>query len=138
MSRPVVGLPLRHKRGLVGRFAAGLPRAKEETSASAYGRMRPNPMERASHPRHIALPARRCVRARQEKPLMNPMLWLVAGGILGWLANIEMGTDRRGSLALNVASGVIGALVAGGLLTLPLEPDAVRSGDLSLGALLVA
>ena len=69
---------------------------------------------------------------------MNPMLWLVAGGILGWLANIEIGTDRRGSLALNVASGAVGALLAGSLLTLPLEPDALRSADLSLGALLVA
>ena len=69
---------------------------------------------------------------------MNPMLWLVAGGILGWLANAEIGTDRRGSLALNVASGAIGALAAGSLLTLSLEPDAVRSSDLSLGALLLA
>ncbi len=69
---------------------------------------------------------------------MNPMLWLVAGGILGWLANIEMGADRRGSLALNVVSGAAGALVAGSLLALPFEPGAMRSGELSVGALFVA
>jgi uncharacterized membrane protein YeaQ/YmgE (transglycosylase-associated protein family) len=68
---------------------------------------------------------------------MNPMLWLVAGGVLGWLANNEMGADRRSSLARNVLAGVVGALLAGALLT-PLEPDAVGSTDLHLGALLVA
>lgn len=69
---------------------------------------------------------------------MNPMLWLVAGGILGWLANVEMGADRRGSLALNVACGILGALIAGSLLVLPFDPEAVRSGELSVGSLLVA
>ena len=69
---------------------------------------------------------------------MNPMLWLVAGGILGWLANIEMGADRRRSLALNVLAGVAGALVAGTLLTSPLEPETLGASDLSVGGLLVA
>jgi len=66
------------------------------------------------------------------------MLWLVAGAVLGWLANMEMGADRRTSLALNVLAGAAGALVAGALLTSPLEPGALGSGDLSLGGVLVA
>jgi uncharacterized membrane protein YeaQ/YmgE (transglycosylase-associated protein family) len=69
---------------------------------------------------------------------MNPMLWLLAGAILGWLANMEMGGDRGSSLAVNVAAGAAGALLAGSLITLPFEPDTLASGDLSLGTLLVA
>ena len=69
---------------------------------------------------------------------MNPMLWLLAGAILGWLANMEMAGDRGASLAINVAAGAVGSLLAGSLITLPFEPDTLLAGDLSLGALLVA
>ena len=69
---------------------------------------------------------------------MNPMLWLLAGAILGWLANMEMAGDRGASLAINVAAGAVGSLLAGSLITLPFEPDTLVSGDLSLGTLLVA
>ena len=66
---------------------------------------------------------------------MNPLLWLAAGGIL---ANIEMGADRRRSLALNVLVGVAGALVAGMVLSSPVESETLTSSDLSVGALLIA
>ena len=69
---------------------------------------------------------------------MNPMLWLLAGAVLGWLVNVEMAGDRGRALALNVAAGAAGALLAGTLITVPFEPDAVISGELNLGALLVA
>lgn len=69
---------------------------------------------------------------------MNPMLWLLAGALLGWLANIEMAADRRMSLALNVAAGVAGALLAGLLVTLPFDADALVTTEWSLGSLLVA
>ena len=68
---------------------------------------------------------------------MNPMVWLLAGGVLGWLANIELGSDRRSGLGLNVVAGAIGASLAG-LLLVPLQPDAVASSELSVGALMVA
>jgi uncharacterized membrane protein YeaQ/YmgE (transglycosylase-associated protein family) len=68
---------------------------------------------------------------------MNPMLWLVAGSLLGWLANLEMGADRRSSLTLNVLAGVTGSLLAGTLLA-PFEPDALAASEVNLGALLVA
>ena len=69
---------------------------------------------------------------------MNPMLWLLAGAILGWLATIEMAADRRLSLALNVAAGIAGALLAGSLVTLPFEPETMGSSDWNLGSLLMA
>jgi uncharacterized membrane protein YeaQ/YmgE (transglycosylase-associated protein family) len=69
---------------------------------------------------------------------MNPMLWLLSGTILGWLATIEMAADRRLSLALNVAAGIAGALLAGSLVTLPFEPEALSSSEWNLGSLLMA
>ena len=69
---------------------------------------------------------------------MNPMLWLLAGAILGWLATIEMAADRRLSLALNVAAGIAGAMLAGSLVTMPFEPETMSSSDWNLGSLLMA
>jgi len=69
---------------------------------------------------------------------MNPMLWLLAGALLGWLANIEMAADRRLSLALNVGAGIAGAVLAGALVALPFESVALEWGELSLGSLLMA
>jgi uncharacterized membrane protein YeaQ/YmgE (transglycosylase-associated protein family) len=69
---------------------------------------------------------------------MNPMLWLLAGAILGWLATIEMAADRRLSLALNVVAGVAGALLAGWLVTLPFAPEILSSSEWDIGSLLVS
>jgi uncharacterized membrane protein YeaQ/YmgE (transglycosylase-associated protein family) len=48
---------------------------------------------------------------------MNFILWLIIGGILGWIASLIMGTDEQQGVFLNIVVGVIGALLAGFLLT---------------------
>ena len=48
---------------------------------------------------------------------MNFVLWLIIGGILGWIASLIMGTDEQQGVFLNIVVGVIGALLAGFLLT---------------------
>lgn len=46
---------------------------------------------------------------------MALLLWLVIGGLAGWLASIIMGTDERQGLLMDIIVGVLGA-VAGGFL----------------------
>ena len=46
--------------------------------------------------------------------MMNLILWLVFGALVGWLAGLVM-NDREGT-PLNIVIGIIGALI-GGLLT---------------------
>lgn len=43
--------------------------------------------------------------------LLQILLWLVIGGIIGWLAGIIMGS--RGSLLSNIILGIVGAVVGG-------------------------
>ena len=45
--------------------------------------------------------------------MINFILWLVLGGVIGWIASVIMGTDARQGAFLNIVVGVIGALVAG-------------------------
>ncbi len=69
---------------------------------------------------------------------MNPVIWLVVGGFLGWLTSIEVGPDRPQGRALNVVAGAFGALCAGCLLSASFGLDVVRSGEFSLGGLFEA
>lgn len=44
---------------------------------------------------------------------MNFIIWLVIGGIIGWLASIVMRTDGQQGIILNVIVGIIGAFIGG-------------------------
>ncbi len=46
---------------------------------------------------------------------MGLILWLIIGGVIGWLASIIMRTDAQQGIFLNIVVGVVGAFI-GGLL----------------------
>jgi len=44
---------------------------------------------------------------------MGIIIWLVVGGIVGWLASLIMRTDGQQGIILNVVVGIVGAVFAG-------------------------
>jgi uncharacterized membrane protein YeaQ/YmgE (transglycosylase-associated protein family) len=64
--------------------------------------------------------------------MINLIIWLVAGGVIGWLAGIVM-HDRAGLLT-NVVIGIVGALLAGFLLNRP----TINQSIFNLNALVVS
>jgi uncharacterized membrane protein YeaQ/YmgE (transglycosylase-associated protein family) len=69
---------------------------------------------------------------------MNLILWLVIGGLLGWVASMIMGTNARQGIILNVVVGIVGAFL-GGLLLAPLfGTGTINQSDFSIGSLLVS
>ena len=44
---------------------------------------------------------------------MSFILWIVIGGIIGWLASIVMRTDGQQGLFLNIIVGIVGAFISG-------------------------
>lgn len=44
---------------------------------------------------------------------MGIIIWLIVGGIVGWLASLVMRTDAQQGIVLNIVVGVIGAVIAG-------------------------
>ena len=48
--------------------------------------------------------------------LVSILVWLIVGGVAGWLAGLIMGSS--GSVLSNIVLGIIGAVVAGFLLPL--------------------
>jgi uncharacterized membrane protein YeaQ/YmgE (transglycosylase-associated protein family) len=63
------------------------------------------------------------------------LIWLVIGGVLGWLASIVMHTDAQQGVLLNVVVGIIGAMLGGILLAPMLGVGTINDGDYSIASL---
>ena len=44
---------------------------------------------------------------------MGIILWLVVGGVIGWLASMVMRTDAQQGILLNIVVGIVGAFIGG-------------------------
>ena len=68
---------------------------------------------------------------------MGIIVWLVVGGVVGWLASIVMRTDGQQGLLLNVVVGIVGALLAGFVVS-PLLGIATINQGISIETFLVS
>jgi len=44
---------------------------------------------------------------------MNLIIFLIVGGVIGWLASIVMRTDAQQGIILNIVVGIIGSFIGG-------------------------
>ena len=71
--------------------------------------------------------------------MINFILWLVFGALVGWLASLVMRTDAQQGSLMNIVVGIIGAFIGGLVFSfLGLGGSNINSSDFSLGALLVS
>jgi uncharacterized membrane protein YeaQ/YmgE (transglycosylase-associated protein family) len=68
--------------------------------------------------------------------MVNFIVWLIVGAVIGWVATSLMG--RREGLLLNIVVGIVGAFVAGIVLTPYLGIGTINQNDFSLPALVVS
>jgi uncharacterized membrane protein YeaQ/YmgE (transglycosylase-associated protein family) len=69
---------------------------------------------------------------------MNLIIWLVVGGLIGWIASMLMRTDSQQGILLNVVVGIVGAFLGGWLLAPMLGTGTINSSDFSLSGLIVS
>ncbi|WP_395404792.1 GlsB/YeaQ/YmgE family stress response membrane protein [Pseudoduganella sp. UC29_106] len=69
---------------------------------------------------------------------MNFIIWIVIGGIIGWLASLVMKTDAQQGLFMNVVVGIIGALLGGWLLSPLFGAGTINADDFSVMSLVVS
>ena len=65
--------------------------------------------------------------------MINLILWLLFGALVGWLASIVMRTDGQQGALLNIVVGIIGAMIGGFLFGGP-----TINNNFNLTALLVS
>ena len=69
---------------------------------------------------------------------MNFLIWLVVGGIIGWVASMIMKTDGQQGIFLNVIVGIVGAFLGGMLISPLVGVPSINQNAFSLGAMLVS
>jgi uncharacterized membrane protein YeaQ/YmgE (transglycosylase-associated protein family) len=70
--------------------------------------------------------------------MLNIIVWLIVGGLVGWVASILMHTNAQQGILLNVIVGIVGAFIAGYVLTPFLGISTINQNNFSLPALLVS
>jgi uncharacterized membrane protein YeaQ/YmgE (transglycosylase-associated protein family) len=68
---------------------------------------------------------------------MGILVWLIVGGVVGWLASIIMRTDAQQGILLNVIVGIVGALLAGFIVSPMIGVGTINEG-ISLATFLVS
>jgi len=68
---------------------------------------------------------------------MGILVWLIVGGVCGWLASIIMRTDAQQGMLLNVVVGIVGALLAGFIISPMVGVGTINEG-ISLATFLVS
>ena len=69
---------------------------------------------------------------------MNIIVWLVIGGVIGWVASLIMKTDGQQGIFLNIVVGIVGAVVGGWVISPLVGSATINQGDLSLSGLAVS
>lgn len=69
---------------------------------------------------------------------MNFIIWIVVGGLIGWIASIIMKTDGQQGLFLNIVVGLIGALIGGWLISPLVGAGTINDGAFNFASLLVS
>jgi uncharacterized membrane protein YeaQ/YmgE (transglycosylase-associated protein family) len=69
---------------------------------------------------------------------MNLIIWLVIGGVIGWVASMIMKTDAQQGIILNVVVGIVGALIGGWVISPLIGAGTINQSDFSLAGLFVS
>lgn len=70
--------------------------------------------------------------------MTNLIIWLVVGGVLGWLASIVMRTDAQQGVILNIVVGIVGAALGGWFLSPLIGAPTINQNVFSPASLLVS
>lgn len=69
---------------------------------------------------------------------MGFILWLVIGGVVGWLASLVMRRDASQGIFLNIVVGIIGSVLGGWLISPLIGAPSINSGEISAASLFVS
>jgi uncharacterized membrane protein YeaQ/YmgE (transglycosylase-associated protein family) len=69
---------------------------------------------------------------------MGLIVLLVVGGLIGWVASMIMRTDGQQGIFLNIVVGIVGAALAGFLITPLIGGAPITAGVISIQSVLVS
>ena len=69
---------------------------------------------------------------------MNFIVWLVVGGLIGWVASMVMKTNAQQGVILNIVVGIVGAFLGGWLISPLVGVPSINQDAFSVGAMAVS
>ena len=69
---------------------------------------------------------------------MGLIILLVVGGLIGWVASMIMRTDGQQGVFLNIVVGIVGAVLAGFIVTPLIGGVPITSGEIGVQSVLVS
>lgn len=69
---------------------------------------------------------------------MNLIILLVVGGVIGWIASMIMKTDAQQGIILNVVVGIVGAVLAGFIITPLIGGASITDGAINIQSILIS
>lgn len=70
--------------------------------------------------------------------MVNFLLWIIVGAVIGWAASVIMKTNNRQGLIADIIVGIVGAFVGGYFLSPLFNVSTINEGNFSIPALLVS
>jgi len=70
--------------------------------------------------------------------MINFIIWIVAGALVGWVASLIMRTNKRQGLIADIIVGIVGAFVGGYFLSPLFNVTTINQSNFSIPALLVS
>jgi uncharacterized membrane protein YeaQ/YmgE (transglycosylase-associated protein family) len=70
--------------------------------------------------------------------MINFLIWIIAGGFIGWLASLIMRTNSRQGTIVDIVVGIVGAFLGGYFLSPLFNISTINEGNYSIPALLVS
>ena len=67
---------------------------------------------------------------------MGFVIWLIVGGVIGWVASMIMRTDAQQGVVLNVVVGVVGSMLGAWLIAPMFGSGTINRGDFSATGLM--
>ena len=70
--------------------------------------------------------------------MINFLIWIIVGAVIGWIASLIMKTNGRQGLIADIIVGIVGAFIGGYFLSPIFNVGTINEGDFSIPALLVS
>jgi len=70
--------------------------------------------------------------------MINFIIWIILGALIGWIASMIMRTDAQQGTLLNIIVGIIGAFLAGMFLSPLFGVSTINQNNFSIASLLVS
>ena len=70
--------------------------------------------------------------------MINFSIWIIIGGLLGWIATLMMRTNANQVVFVNVLVGIMGAFIAGMFLSPLFGVETINQNNFSAGAMMVS